>query len=158
MHGAVSCGSVCAALLQLRLRAWMFVCAAPRLADSALPPFALPLFCLFRAACMRTCKGASAKTGRMTLKSTEMEAVYDLGQKMIEALSKEKVSAAMGCLLRACVLASASCILRPSLPARHRKGKKKKKKKLAPTDPTPTDQEQTTRPTHERNARCLQAT
>jgi RuvB-like protein 2 len=29
----------------------------------------------------------------MTLKTTEMETVYDLGQKMIEALTKEKVQA-----------------------------------------------------------------
>lgn len=33
------------------------------------------------------------KTGMLTLKTTEMETVYDLGAKMIEALSKEKVSA-----------------------------------------------------------------
>ncbi len=32
-----------------------------------------------------------AKVGKMTLKTTEMETVYDLGQKMIEALTKEKV-------------------------------------------------------------------
>lgn len=35
--------------------------------------------------------GVAAKTGKMTLKTTEMETVYDLGAKMIEALSKEKV-------------------------------------------------------------------
>jgi len=33
------------------------------------------------------------KTGRLTLCTTEMETVYDLGTKMIEALQKEKVSA-----------------------------------------------------------------
>eukprot|EP01034_Spumella_vulgaris_P032833 gene32833-40530_t len=33
------------------------------------------------------------KTGRLTLCTTEMETVYDLGTKMIEALTKEKVSA-----------------------------------------------------------------
>jgi len=33
------------------------------------------------------------KTGRLTLCTTEMETVYDLGQKMIDALEKEKVSA-----------------------------------------------------------------
>ena len=33
------------------------------------------------------------KVGRITLRTTEMETVYDLGAKMIEALSKEKVSA-----------------------------------------------------------------
>lgn len=36
--------------------------------------------------------GAAAKTGKLTLKTTEMETVYDLGAKMIEALGKEKVS------------------------------------------------------------------
>jgi len=35
--------------------------------------------------------GAASKTGKLTLKSTEMETVYDLGAKMIEALGKEKV-------------------------------------------------------------------
>jgi RuvB-like protein 2 len=40
----------------------------------------------------RPASGAGAKTGRLTLKTTEMEAVYDLGAKMIEALSKEKIS------------------------------------------------------------------
>merc|ERR1711988_1290896 len=33
------------------------------------------------------------KVGRITLRTTEMETVYDLGAKMIEALTKEKVSA-----------------------------------------------------------------
>ena len=36
---------------------------------------------------------AGAKTGKLTLKTTEMETIYDLGQKMIDALSKEKVQA-----------------------------------------------------------------
>ncbi|KAJ3194224.1 RuvB-like 2 [Irineochytrium annulatum] len=35
----------------------------------------------------------SAKTGKLTLKTTEMETIYDLGQKMIESLSKEKAIA-----------------------------------------------------------------
>ncbi|KAL7411971.1 TIP49 C-terminus-domain-containing protein [Mrakia frigida] len=35
----------------------------------------------------------STKTGKLTLKSTDMETVYDLGQKMIDSLTKEKVSA-----------------------------------------------------------------
>jgi len=44
-------------------------------------------------------KGASTsgmaleKTGTITLRTTEMETVYDLGSKMIEALSKQKVTA-----------------------------------------------------------------
>ena len=37
--------------------------------------------------------GGAEKTGRLTLCTTEMETVYDLGAKMIEALQKEKVSA-----------------------------------------------------------------
>ncbi|OIW07750.1 hypothetical protein TanjilG_11908 [Lupinus angustifolius] len=36
--------------------------------------------------------GAASKSGKLTLKTTEMETVYDLGAKMIEALGKEKVS------------------------------------------------------------------
>jgi len=36
---------------------------------------------------------AGDKTGRLTLRTTEMETVYDLGAKMIESLTKEKVSA-----------------------------------------------------------------
>ena len=35
--------------------------------------------------------GAASKMGKLTLKTTEMETVYDLGAKMIEALGKEKV-------------------------------------------------------------------
>ena len=38
-------------------------------------------------------KGGMEKTGRLTLCTTEMETVYDLGTKMIDALSKEKVTA-----------------------------------------------------------------
>lgn len=37
--------------------------------------------------------GSVAKSGKLTLKTTEMETIYDLGQKMIESLTKEKVSA-----------------------------------------------------------------
>ena len=41
----------------------------------------------------RPASGEGAKTGKLTLKTTEMETVYDLGQKLIESLTKEKVSA-----------------------------------------------------------------
>ncbi|TSY98084.1 RuvB-like 2 [Bagarius yarrelli] len=34
-----------------------------------------------------------AKVGKLTLKTTEMETIYDLGNKMIESLTKEKVQA-----------------------------------------------------------------
>lgn len=34
-----------------------------------------------------------AKVGKITMKTTEMETIYDLGQKMIESLTKEKVQA-----------------------------------------------------------------
>jgi len=37
--------------------------------------------------------GATANVGKLTLKTTEMEAIYDLGQKMIEAIIAEKISA-----------------------------------------------------------------
>ncbi|KZV98995.1 DNA helicase [Exidia glandulosa HHB12029] len=40
----------------------------------------------------RSLTGAT-KTGKLTIKTTDMETVYDLGTKMIDALSKEKVSA-----------------------------------------------------------------
>lgn len=41
----------------------------------------------------RSATGAAAKTGKLTLKTTDMETIYDLGNKMIEALNKEKVMA-----------------------------------------------------------------
>jgi RuvB-like protein 2 len=37
--------------------------------------------------------GGGDKVGKLTLKTTEMETVYDLGAKMIESLTKEKVTA-----------------------------------------------------------------
>jgi RuvB-like protein 2 len=36
--------------------------------------------------------GVVAQTGKLTLKTTDMETVYDLGQKMIESLNKEKIT------------------------------------------------------------------
>jgi RuvB-like protein 2 len=36
---------------------------------------------------------SGSRTGKITLKTTEMETVYDLGQKMIEAIQKEKIVA-----------------------------------------------------------------
>lgn len=39
----------------------------------------------------RPASGSGAKTGRISLKTTDMEAEYDLGQKFIDALVKEKV-------------------------------------------------------------------
>ncbi len=41
----------------------------------------------------RPAEAAGVRTGKLTLKTTEMDAVYDLGEKMIECLSKEKVQA-----------------------------------------------------------------
>src|SRR5262249_46076516 len=41
----------------------------------------------------RSATGLGTKTGKLTLKTTEMETIYDLGSKMIEALNKEKVMA-----------------------------------------------------------------
>lgn len=41
----------------------------------------------------RPATGTGAKVGKLTLKTTDMETIYDLGQKMIEQLNKEKVQA-----------------------------------------------------------------
>eukprot|EP00163_Fabomonas_tropica_P020723 TRINITY_DN36628_c0_g1_i1.p1 TRINITY_DN36628_c0_g1~~TRINITY_DN36628_c0_g1_i1.p1 ORF type:complete len:463 (-),score=151.93 TRINITY_DN36628_c0_g1_i1:204-1592(-) len=40
----------------------------------------------------RPADGSGAKVGKLTLKTTEMETIYDLGAKMIESLTKEKVT------------------------------------------------------------------
>jgi len=39
----------------------------------------------------RPAQGAGQKVGKLTLKTTEMEAIYDLGQKLIGSLSKEQI-------------------------------------------------------------------
>lgn len=39
----------------------------------------------------RPATGVGAKSGKLTLKTTDMETIYDLGTKMIDALVKEKV-------------------------------------------------------------------
>lgn len=39
----------------------------------------------------RPATGTGAKVGKLTLKTTDMETIYDLGNKMIESLIKEKV-------------------------------------------------------------------
>uniref|UniRef100_A0A7N6A4U0 RuvB-like helicase n=1 Tax=Anabas testudineus TaxID=64144 RepID=A0A7N6A4U0_ANATE len=44
----------------------------------------------------RPATGTGAKVGKLTLKTTEMETIYDLGNKMIDSLSKEKVQAGHG--------------------------------------------------------------
>lgn len=41
----------------------------------------------------RPASGSGAKVGKITLKTTEMETIYDLGTKMIESVIKEKVQA-----------------------------------------------------------------
>ncbi|PIK55045.1 RuvB-like 2 [Apostichopus japonicus] len=41
----------------------------------------------------RPASGTGTKVGKLTLKTTEMETIYDLGSKMIESLTKEKVQA-----------------------------------------------------------------
>lgn len=38
-------------------------------------------------------KKQATKTGKLTIKTTDMETIYDLGNKMIDALSKEKILA-----------------------------------------------------------------
>merc|ERR1712167_216279 len=40
----------------------------------------------------RPATGSGAKVGKLTLKTTEMETIYDLGAKMIDALQEEKVT------------------------------------------------------------------
>lgn len=40
----------------------------------------------------RPATGLGAKVGKLTMKTTEMETIYDLGNKMIDSLMKEKVS------------------------------------------------------------------
>lgn len=39
----------------------------------------------------RSAGGGGARTGRLTLKTTDMETNYDMGAKMIDSLLKEKV-------------------------------------------------------------------
>eukprot|EP01125_Pyxidicula_operculata_P013672 TRINITY_DN4541_c0_g1_i1.p2 TRINITY_DN4541_c0_g1~~TRINITY_DN4541_c0_g1_i1.p2 ORF type:complete len:451 (+),score=124.15 TRINITY_DN4541_c0_g1_i1:1438-2790(+) len=41
----------------------------------------------------RPANGVGPKVGKLTLKTTDMETIYDLGQKMIDALIKEKIQA-----------------------------------------------------------------
>ena len=40
----------------------------------------------------RPVTGTGNKIGKLTLKTTDMETIYDLGNKMIESLMKEKVT------------------------------------------------------------------
>lgn len=42
---------------------------------------------------LRSSLRQATKTGRLTLKTTDMETIYDLGTKMIDQLTKEKVLA-----------------------------------------------------------------
>jgi hypothetical protein len=39
------------------------------------------------------------KVGKITMKTTDLETIYELGQKMIDALAKEKVTAGYGSAL-----------------------------------------------------------
>jgi RuvB-like protein 2 len=39
----------------------------------------------------RPATGVGSKSGKLTLKTTDMETIYDLGTKMIESIMKEKV-------------------------------------------------------------------
>lgn len=41
----------------------------------------------------RPVSGTASKQGKLTIKTTEMETIYDLGQKMIDCLTKEKIQA-----------------------------------------------------------------
>ena len=42
---------------------------------------------------LNLCQSSHAQVGKLTLKTTEMETIYDLGNKMIESVIKEKVQA-----------------------------------------------------------------
>ncbi len=42
---------------------------------------------------------SGAKTGKITIETTEMESIYDLGQKMIESIQKEKIGTTGSCTL-----------------------------------------------------------
>ena len=51
----------------------------------------------------RPVSGAGPKVGKLALKTTEMETIYDLGNKLIESLTKEKVGdilLSFGCVLK----------------------------------------------------------
>ena len=50
----------------------------------------------------RPASGTGAKIGKITLKTTEMETIYDLGTKMIESVMKEKVIAGLSLPIRRC--------------------------------------------------------
>ncbi|XP_026525376.1 ruvB-like 2 isoform X3 [Notechis scutatus] len=61
----------------------------------------------------RPATGTGAKVGKLTLKTTEMETIYDLGTKMIESLTKEKVQAGQSlcsALMENCKSVRKSCI------------------------------------------------
>ncbi|XP_026566608.1 ruvB-like 2 isoform X3 [Pseudonaja textilis] len=61
----------------------------------------------------RPATGTGAKVGKLTLKTTEMETIYDLGTKMIESLTKEKVQAGQSlcsALMENCRNVRKSCI------------------------------------------------
>jgi RuvB-like protein 2 len=41
----------------------------------------------------RPANGRGQKIGKLTMKTTDMETIYDLGNKMIDVIIKEKISA-----------------------------------------------------------------
>lgn len=41
----------------------------------------------------RPASGVGPKVGKLTLKTTDMEAVYDIGNKMVETVIKERITA-----------------------------------------------------------------
>jgi len=51
-----------------------------------------PSLTTFSSSCVDL-KPKATKTGKLTIKTTDMETIYDLGNKMIDALTKEKVLA-----------------------------------------------------------------
>lgn len=65
--------------------------------------------------CYCVCTMQGAKVGKLTLKTTEMETVYDLGSKMIESLTKEKVQAGYVNLPMCDFLSLTLCLVTSSL-------------------------------------------
>ena len=55
--------------------------------------FCLPRHCCLVRRCWSLMRSRRCAQGKLTLKTTEMETIYDLGTKMIDALTKEKVTA-----------------------------------------------------------------
>jgi len=70
----------------------------------------------------RPATGIGAKVGKLTLKTTEMETIYELGNKMIDCLMKEKVGnlylriyIARFCVAQCCIVKSIISRYKPAM-------------------------------------------